>query len=83
MTIPRLHSWFSRVVVEGESARLRSDDVDESESESESDNEGESAAAPGETYRVGGGKVVRINGMAEYVRKAEASAAKAMKATPT
>ncbi|KAJ7098765.1 P-loop containing nucleoside triphosphate hydrolase protein [Mycena belliarum] len=58
--------WFSRVVIEGES--LRHAAQDDEASDDSSDEEYDAAAAPGTTYRVGGGKLKLMEkGMAQYV----------------
>lgn len=60
-------SWFSRVVIEGESLRHAAPD-DEGSDESSSEEEDDEAAPPGKTYRVGGGKLKLMEkGMTQYV----------------
>ena len=71
--------WFSRVVIEGASPKT----VSESDEESSSSDEGEhdDDVKLGETYRVGGGKVKRMEGgMGQYVGIVERGLAKRAKA---
>lgn len=62
--------WFSRIVVEGASPRallLEEEDADDGEDESSSDDE-ESSVRPGQTFRVGGGNIKKMEkGMLQYV----------------
>ncbi len=63
--------WFSRIVIEGQSARAVSatGSEDEASSEDDEDESGGSKVVRGKTYKVGGGKVKEVEGMAKYVAR--------------